>query len=59
MRIDLPVDEATTTATTVAAPTLAAVAATSGVLVTDDDPSFYVYRMGYNDEPGGPRTPPA
>jgi len=26
-----------------------------GVLVTDDEPSFYVYRMGYHDEAGQPR----
>jgi uncharacterized protein (DUF1015 family) len=27
----------------------------SGVLVTDDGPSFYVYRMGFHDEAGRPR----
>lgn len=26
-----------------------------GVLSTDDEPSFYVYRMGYHDEAGRPR----
>lgn len=26
-----------------------------GVLVTDDEPSFYVYRMGHHDEQGRPR----
>ncbi|MDQ3757718.1 MAG: DUF1015 domain-containing protein, partial [Actinomycetota bacterium] len=27
----------------------------SGVLVQDDEPSFYVYRMGFHDEAGRPR----
>jgi uncharacterized protein (DUF1015 family) len=27
----------------------------SGVLLTDDEPSFYVYRMGFHDEQGRPR----
>lgn len=27
----------------------------TGVLRTDDEPSFYVYRMGYHDEAGHPR----
>ena len=27
----------------------------AGVLVTDDEPSFYVYRMGFHDEDGRPR----
>ena len=27
----------------------------AGVLVTDDEPSFYVYRMGFHDEEGRPR----
>jgi uncharacterized protein (DUF1015 family) len=27
----------------------------SGVLVQDDEPSFYVYRMGFHDETGRPR----
>ena len=27
----------------------------AGVLATDDEPSFYVYRMGYHDEEGRPR----
>jgi uncharacterized protein (DUF1015 family) len=27
----------------------------AGVLVTDDEPSFYVYRMGFHDDDGRPR----
>ena len=27
----------------------------SGVLITDDEPSFYVYRMGFHDEAGRPQ----
>ena len=27
----------------------------AGVVVTDDEPSFYVYRMGFHDEDGRPR----
>lgn len=52
--IDLPVAEGTDDRYEVAARTLAGWRA-SGVLVDEDEPAFYVYRMDHTDEQGRPR----
>jgi len=54
IRVELPRDEVGLDRYHVAARFLTEWQAT-GVLVTDDEPSFYVYRMGFHDEEGRPR----
>jgi uncharacterized protein (DUF1015 family) len=54
VRIDLPVDENGEDRYAVARRLLAEWR-TEGVLVTDDEPCFYAYRMTYADEDGRPR----
>ncbi|MGQ0520194.1 MAG: DUF1015 family protein [Actinomycetota bacterium] len=54
VRIELPADEGGTDRYQVAAALWEAWQA-EAVLRTDDEPSFYVYRMGYKDEAGRPR----
>jgi uncharacterized protein (DUF1015 family) len=51
VHLDLPVDDGDTDRYTVACRTLRTWR-DDGVLIEDDDPSFYVYRMGYKDETG-------
>jgi uncharacterized protein (DUF1015 family) len=51
VRLDLPVDEGDLSRYDVACRTLQEWRA-EGVLVQDDEPSFYVYRMGYKDDTG-------
>jgi uncharacterized protein (DUF1015 family) len=53
VRLELPRDEAGLDRYQAAARLLAAWLA-GGVLVRDDEPSFYVYRMGFHDEQGRP-----
>ncbi|MGI8686731.1 MAG: DUF1015 family protein [Acidimicrobiales bacterium] len=54
VRLELPADEGGHNPYVVAA-TLWRQWQDEGVLVTDEEPSFYVYRMGYHDEAGRPR----
>ena len=54
VRIELPEDEGGRDRYQVAASLWESWQA-DGVLRTDDEPSFYVYRMGYRDETGTPR----
>jgi uncharacterized protein (DUF1015 family) len=54
IRVELPRDEAGLDRYSVAARLLHEWQA-AGVLVTDDEPSFYVYRMGFHDTDGRPR----
>lgn len=54
IRVELPRDEAGLDRYAAAARLLHEWQA-AGVLVTDDEPSFYVYRMGFHDEDGRPR----
>jgi uncharacterized protein (DUF1015 family) len=54
VRLELPRDEAARDRYTAAQCRLDEWLA-SGVLVTDDEPSFYVYRMGFHDEAGRAR----
>ena len=54
IRVELPRDEVGLDRYSVAARLLQEWQG-SGVLVTDDEPSFYVYRMGFHDEDGRPR----
>ena len=54
VRVELPADEEGRDRYEVAA-SLWETWQGEGVLSTDDEPSFYVYRMGYHDEAGRPR----
>jgi uncharacterized protein (DUF1015 family) len=54
VRLELPQDEAGRDRYTAAQCRLDEWLA-SGVLLSDDEPSFYVYRMGFHDEAGRPR----
>jgi uncharacterized protein (DUF1015 family) len=54
IRVELPRDEVGLDRDQVAARLLKEWPA-AGVLVTDDAPSFYVYRMGFHDDDGRPR----
>jgi uncharacterized protein (DUF1015 family) len=54
VRLDLPVDEGGVDRYQVACRLLHEWQ-DQGVLVLDEDPSFYAYRMGYHDEAGRPR----
>ena len=53
VRIDLSEPEEAATGTTTRA-TSSTSGSTPGVLVPDDEPAFYVYRMGFHDEHGPP-----
>ena len=54
VRLELPRDEATRDRYAAAQCRLDEWLA-AGILVVDDEPSFYVYRMGFHDEAGRPR----
>ena len=54
VRLELPANEGGRNPYQVAAELWQAWQA-DGVLATDDEPAFYVYRMGYHDEAGHPR----
>lgn len=55
VRLELPRAEGELSPYDVAAATLAAWRHEGGPLVTDDEPAFYVYRMGFKDDQGRPR----
>jgi uncharacterized protein (DUF1015 family) len=56
VRLELPQPDGATDRYTAAAERLAGWLGEGGPLRADDEPGFYVYRMGYTDEGGRPRT---